>query len=237
MIPLVLVAIGLLAVAVGWWLMRGLGPGARVGRILAATKVVEMGVATGLASSGERRYVGVGGRVDAEDPWEDENGRPLVLRRSVLERRDGGRWIPLQEERRVVPFELSGALERIGVDGAALDEGLVVVTRESRGTAAEVPDRVPPGTPPATPIRYRVQLLSAVDHALVLGVPTMGADGPVMTAGLGRPLILTTLEPSEAMRLLASGRRRTALAIGLLLAAGLGLVGVGVAAVLVDALL
>ena len=55
----------------------------------------------------------------------------------------------------------------------------------------------------------------------MLGVPGLepGA-GPILRPGLGRPLILTTLEPAEAMRLLASGRRGTAVAISALLAAG-----------------
>ncbi|HEX5828919.1 MAG TPA: hypothetical protein VFY23_15450, partial [Candidatus Limnocylindrales bacterium] len=141
-----------------------------------------------------------------------------------------------EEDRRVVPFELSGALERIGVDGDALDEGLVVVTRESEGTAADIPDRVPAGTPPETPIRYRVQFLSAIDHALVLGVPTMTADGPVMSSGLGRPLVVTTLEPAEAMRLLASGRQQTTRVITILFAAGLTAITIGVAWAVVDAL-
>ena len=124
----------------------------------------------------------------------------------------------LRGDRRSVPFQVSGALEHIGVDADAIDDGLVVVTRESEGTAADVPDRVPAGTPPTTPIRLRVEFLSTIDHALVLGVPTATPDGPVMTAGLGRPLIVTTLEPAEAMRLLAEGRQTTTRAITGLLA-------------------
>jgi hypothetical protein len=234
-IPLVLVLGGVVALVAGWWLLRRLGPGARIGRILAATRVVEVGAATALAAAGELRYVGVGGRIDADEPWDDESGRPLVYRRSSLERRDGSRWVPLEEDRRVVPFEVAGALERIGVDGDDLDEGLVVVSRESEGTAADIPERVPPGTPPATPIRYRVQFLSAVDHALVLGVPVMTDAGPLMRAGLGRPLIVTTLEPAEAMRLLASGRQQTTRAISGLLVGGLAAVVVGLAWAVVDA--
>jgi hypothetical protein len=236
-IPLLLVAAGLVALAAGWLAMRRLGPGARIGRILAATKVVEMGQAVAIASSGQARYVGVGGRVDAEEPWEDEGGRPLVFRRSRLERRDRNRWTPFEEDRRVVPFELAGALERIEVDGEVLDEGLVVVTRESEGTAAEIPDRVPPGTPPTTPIRLRVEFVSAVDHALVLGVPVQEGDRVVMRPGLGRPLILTTLEPAEAMRLLASGRQRATRVITVLLGSGLVAIAIGVGWAVVDAIL
>jgi hypothetical protein len=235
-IPLFLVLAGVVALGVGWWLLRGLGPRARVGRILAATPVVEVGRAVEIARAGEARYVGVGGRLDAEEPWDDESGRPLVFRRSSLERREGNRWVPLETDRRVVPFEVSGAVDRIGVDGEALDEGLIVVTRESSGTASEIPDRLPPGTPPETPIRFRVEHLSAIDHALALGVPRMTGSGPMLGPGLGRPLILTTLEPAEAMRLLAQGRQGTTRLISALLAGGASAVAIGLAWLAVDAL-
>jgi len=236
-IPLLLVLVGAVALVAGWWLLRGLGPKARIGRILAATHVVEVGRAIQLATAGEPRYVGVGGRLDAEEPWEDESGRPLVFRRSSLERREGAAWVAFEQDRRSVPFQLSGALEHIGVDADALDEGLVVVTRESEGTAADVPDRVPAGTAPTTPIRLRVEFLSSIDHALVLGVPTATPGGPVMTAGMGRPLIVTTLEPAEAMRLLAEGRQTTTRAIsGLLLGGGL-VVMIGLGWAVADAFL
>jgi len=236
-IPLFLVLAGVVALGAGWWLLRELGPRARVGRILAATPVVEVGRATELARSGETRYVAVGGRLDAEAPWNDENGRPLVFRRSVLERREGDRWIPIETDRRVVPFEVSGALDRIAVDAESLDEGLIVVTRESVGTASEIPDRVPAGVAPETQVRLRVEILSAIDHALVLGVPAMTDAGPALRPGLGRPLILTTLEPAEAMRVLAEGRQTTTRLISALLAGGSTAVAIGLAWLAVDAIL
>jgi hypothetical protein len=51
--------------------------------------------------------------------------------------------------------------------------------------------------------------------------------------GLGRPLILSTVESAEAMQLLAGGRRGRPLAALALLAAGLGLVALGLAWALV----
>ena len=50
-----------------------------------------------------------------------------------------------------------------------------------------------------------------------------------MTAGLGRPLILTTLETPEAMRLLAAGGPRRPLFAALALVAGMVALSVGVA--------
>lgn len=236
-IPPILVIAGFVALATGWWLLRGLGPGARVARIISATPVVPVARAVELAGQGRLRYVGVFGRVDAAEPFEDDAHRPLVFRRVRLELRRGRRWAPFEEARQVVPFEIGDGPERIAVDGEMLDEGLVVVPRESVGTAADVADRVPAGTPPATPTRLRLDLLTAVEHALVLGVPTLDSErGPILRPGLGRPLVLTDLEVPEAMRLLADGRRGTTRAISLLLGGGTALVLAGVSWAVVDAL-
>ena len=221
MIPLSLVVGGALVLAVGWLLMRRLGPDARIGRILASTPVVPVGEARELAARGANRYVGVFGRVDAEAPFEDDAHRPLVLRRTRLELQHGGRWDAFEDNREVVPFEVSEGLDRIAVDAEHLDGGLVVVKRESVGTAADIADHVPEGTPPATPARLRVELLTAVDHALVLGMPRLDpAAGPMLGPGLGRPLVLTNLERDEALRLLSGGRRGTTRLIAILLGAG-----------------
>lgn len=226
--------------AAGWWLLRGMGPGARVGRILAATRVVSVAeaVAEAIAAAGgtQPRYLGVTGRVDSTEEWEDEEHRPLVLRRRRLELRRADRWEAFEDVREVVPFEISEGMDTIAVDGGALDAGLIVVTRESVGTAADLGDRVPEGTDPATPARLRLELLTSVDHALVLGVPSMDPErGPILGPGLNRPLILTNLETPEALRLLAEGRQGTTRAISLLLALGVVAILSGVAWAVVDA--
>lgn len=222
MLPLTLILTGAFALAAGWLVLRATGPGARIGRILAATPVVPVSRAVELASSGTARYVAVDGRIDAEEPWEDDNHQPLVYQRTRLELRRGTGWSTFEDERRVVPFEVSEGLDRIAVDGSALDEGVVVVSRESEGTAADVPDRVPAGTVPSTPVRLRMELLSAVDHARVLGTPVLDPErGAILRPGLGRPLILTTLEPAEAMRVLAAGHRTATRGATVLLAGGL----------------
>jgi hypothetical protein len=236
-IPQLLAAAGVVALVAGWIAMRRIGPGARVGRILAATPVVTVPEARGLAEQRTSRYVAVEGRLDAEEPFEDEHGRPLVLRRTRLELADGRGWRTVDDRREVVAFGLSEGLDTIAVEGAALDEGLIVVRRESEGTAGEIPDRLPAGTPPSTPVRVRLALLSTVDHAVVLGVPVMDATaGPILRPGLGRPLILSTLEHGEAMRVLAVGRRGTARVATVLLAGGVALFVTGVAWTVIDAL-
>jgi len=220
-IPLSLVVVGALVLGAGWMLMRRLGPEARIGRILAVTPRVPVAEAREIAARRANRYVGVFGRVDAEEPFEDDAQRPLVLRRTRLELRSGSRWDAFEDQREVVPFEISEGMDRIAVDGEGLDTGLVVVQRESVGVAADLADRAPDGTPPETSARLRIELLTAVDHALVLGVPVLDpARGPMLRAGLGRPLVLTNLEKEEAMRLLAHGRQPSTRIIAILLAGG-----------------
>jgi hypothetical protein len=79
-------------------------------------------------------------------------------------------------------------------------------------------------------VRLRIDQISAVEHATAAGVPTLARDGStLLTAGMGRPLLLTTLDPDEAMRVLASDQRRVLLsALGLLVAAPIVVI-VGVA--------
>ncbi|MGK2852480.1 MAG: hypothetical protein ACSLFN_16430 [Candidatus Limnocylindrales bacterium] len=229
--PLLLIAAGVAALAVGVALLRHYGPRYRVGRLLAATPLITIAEAR-LRASGPARYIGISGRIDAEDEFEDDAHRPLVLRRARVQVRDGADWVTVDEHRQAVAFEIREGLDGIAIDTAALDEGLVVVLRESVGTAADVPDRVPDGTTPETPVRLRVEQISSVEHAIVLGVPITDddvADGVRLTAGLGRPLVLTTLERDEAMRVLTEGGTRRPLIAAIALASGLVLLTLGVA--------
>lgn len=230
MTPQLLVGLGLVALVLGALLLRSFGTGYRVGRILAGTPAVSIGEALELAARGEPRYVRVSGRLDSEQEFEDEHHRPLVFRRVRIEALRGGRWQTVEEHRQAVDFEVREGLEAIQVDHAVLDGGLVVIPRESSGTAGEVPGFVPADLAPDTPVRMRVDQVSAIEHASVAGVPLTGPDGVTrLTALPGRPLVLTTLERDEAMRILAHGRRTRVAAAATCLASGLGLVGLGLA--------
>ena len=237
MVPVLLIVLGGLAVVGGFVVLLSYGPRYRVARLLATTARVSVDDARAIADRSEARYVRVDGRLDSEENFEDERHRPLVFRRTRLDARSAGGWQNLGERKEHVPFEVREGLSAIAVDGSALDTGLVVVPRESTGIAADAADRVPPTLPPTTPVRLRIDQVSSVEHAIVLGVPVSNGTGqPRLTAGLGRPLVLTTLEPPEAMRILAAGRARPGVAAALL-AAGFGLVVVGVIWLLVGAIL
>ena len=86
--PLVLILLGFALLGAGFVVLRTFGPRYRVGRLLAATPMVSIAEALALAD-GPARYVGVVGRIDAEDEFEDDAHRPLVLRRARIERRSG----------------------------------------------------------------------------------------------------------------------------------------------------
>jgi hypothetical protein len=234
--PLLLVAAGVLAVVGGVAVLKTFGSRYRVGRLLATTPLVDMAEALSIAADGRPRYVRIDGRIDAEDEFEDINHRPLVFRRTRLEAYRSGRWVTFEDSRETVPFEIRDGGLTIVIDGDAIDTGLVVVPRESVGAAADLVDRAPSGMLPETRVRATVEQLSSVDHATALGVPTAGkapGDPPHLTAGLGRPLILTNLAPDEAMRVLAQGSTRPRIAAacfvagGVLVVAGLAWAGLG----------
>ncbi len=237
MTPLLLILLGFALLGVGFAVLRTFGPRFRVGRLLASTPMVSIAEAIALAD-GPVRYVGIRGRIDAEDEFEDDAHRPLVLRRARIQRRHRTGWETLDAHVEAVAFGVREGLESIAVDHTALDDGLVVIPRESVGTAADVADRVPEGTRPDAPVRLRVDLVSSVEHAIVLGVPTRDPAGgtATMTAGLGRPLILTTLEPAEAMRVIAEGGDRRPLLVAISFAAGAIALTLGLAWAIIGAM-
>jgi hypothetical protein len=229
-IPIVLVFLGLLALASGAIALSSFGSGLRIGRLLATTPRVSIVAARELALSGRPAYVRIEGRIDSDTSFEDSAHRPLVLRRTRVQIRHGREWTTVEDGRETVPFDLREGLDAIEVDGPALGDGLVVVPRDSSGRVADLIDRVPLGTDAGLSARVRIDQISAVEHAIALGVPVQDDPGPVrLTAGLGRPLILTTLEQNEAMRVLAGGRRRRAIVAAGLLASGAVLVLLGAA--------
>ena len=236
-IPLAFLTAGLVALAAGAVVLRTFGPRYRIGRLLATTPEVTVGEAIRLAD-GSPRYVAVQGRIDAEEPFEDDVHRPLVYRRTRLEQRSGSSgWTAFEDHREAVAFQVREGLDEIGIDTDVLDSGLIVVRREAVGTAADVQDRAA-DLAPDTPVRLRIEQVSAVEHAIAVGVPRRTPAGVVrMTEGLGRPLIVTTLEPSEAMRILADGRTRRPLLAAICLVTGLVLVSIGFAAAVVGVVL
>ena len=233
-----LIVFGLLAGLAGYLLLRRSGTGWRVGRLLAGAPERTLAEAAAVAGSGEPAFVRLHGRIDSDEEFPGDDGKPLVYRRRQLQRRTGrSGWETFDDQRLAVPFVLSEKGQRVAIETDALGDGLVVVPRESEGVAADLTaDAVAgelPAMEPETPVRLRIEQISAVDHATAAGVPSMADDGTVMLGpGLGRPLVLTTLDQDEAMRVLA-GDQRTGLLVasGLLIATPL-IIGAGLVATL-----
>lgn len=236
--PLLLAAAGVVALGIAAAILRSFGSGYRVGRLLAVVPAFTVAEAVQLAESGRTAYVRIEGRIDSDADWEDADHRPLVLRRTTLDWRPakGGPWTRFDTNLEVVPFVVREGLDEIAIDGGAIADGLVTVPRESVGNARDVEAMTAAGIDPAAGARLRIDHVSTVDHATVLGVPARAPDGRItMGPGLGRPLILSTLEGDEAMRTLtggALGRSRLAAAC---LAAGIVLIVLAAAWWLVDA--
>lgn len=230
MAPLLLVAIGLAALVTGVALVASFGDRLHVGRLLARTNRVEVAELPALAAASPPPYVRVDGRIDSEDEFEDAAHRPLVFRRTLVQVRRRFGWRTVDEGRESVPFGVADARAEAAIDPDDLGVGLVVVPREARGVAGDLPERVPPDIRADTPVRVRVDQVSSIEHAIVLGVPTLGPSGPVLRGRPGRPLVLTTLEPPEAMRILADGRQDVIrIAVGLF-AAGVVAIALGATA-------
>jgi hypothetical protein len=219
--PLVLAVLGLASLAGAVLLLRSVGPAYRVARLLAATPEVTLTEAIALAGGPARRYVRITGRISSDEEFPDEHDRPLVFRRRRVETEAGARRRILSDVREAVPFGIELRSEYLAVDGEALGDGLVVIVREAFGTGAELPPELRSMVAPEAPVRVLVEQVSAVEHATAAGVPVLGPDGlPLLGPGLGRPLILTTLELPAAMRVLARGKRRVVVAAAALLVCG-----------------
>ncbi|MBX3030331.1 MAG: hypothetical protein KF809_09240 [Chloroflexi bacterium] len=273
MIAVVLVLLGIVAVGVAAVMLRVVGSGYRIGRLLAAAPEMPLATVTGtgdgagtavgagtgvVAGTGSGAgtdhadatthragstpgtlpagYLRVTGRVSSEQEFPDDMDRPLVFRRTRLQTREGRSWRTIDDDRIAVPFGIEERGAYVAVDLDALGDGLVVVPRVATGVASDLPDAMRPtgiDLPPDRPVRVRIDQLSAVEHATVAGVVARGPDGtPTLTAGAGRPLIVTSLAPAEAMRVLAGEDRGLVRLAAMLLVLGLGLIAAAIVAFL-----
>jgi len=199
--------------------------------------------------AGDAHYLAVSGNIDAVEAFEDENHRPLVYRRERVLVADGSAWREIDHVVRSVPFVLSDGGHSVAIDAEKLAEGLVVIERQWDGSVEELAtanrDYQDPesgtlvaqlaATAPSTRARVILEQISTLDRGTAAGVLR---DGTLTVGGAGQPLVLTTLDRREALRILGSGQR-VSLAAGsialLLLIAGLLLLLAGGAALLSEA--
>ena len=222
---------------IAFLLLRSLGIRYRVGRLLAVAPAAEIDAARELATR-KPKYVRLSGRISSDEEFPDENDRPLVFRRKRIEIAGAdGKWRTIADEREAVPFGLETRDAFMAVDSAVIGDGLVAIPRESTGKLSDLPAELLEGVAdlpgPDTPARLIIEQLSAVEHATVCGTPVLRDGQPMITAGLGRPLVITTLEPAAAMRLLAAGQRPRVLAADACLGGALVILGVPLVALIV----
>ena len=233
--------IGGALVVIGLLLSRRTDTRTRVGQLLAGLSPISPTAALRLAAlRGEAApYLAIKGSIDAPEIFEDEHHRPLVFRRERVSIADEHGWRVIDDAVRSLPFVISDASSAIKIATGDLGEGLVVVERRWEGSVADLhaagreyqsPETAGlvaaiAASDPTRGARVGLEQISNLDRATAAG---QLIDGE-LRAGAGRPLLVTTLERAEALRLLGGeGRGRLAsstvalalLALGLLLLLG-----------------
>lgn len=230
-----LLALGIALITLAVWASRRGGTRARAARLMAGLAPVSPDEALLV---GEDRYLAVQGSIDAAEAFDDENHRPLVYRRERVLIREGdtesgATWRELERVVRSVPFSISDSTTSIAIDAAALTDGLVVIERQWEGSVAELAaaGRAFRDTAtntlvaqlalsaPQLKARVTLEQISTLDRGTVVGLLR---NGRLTAGGAGQPLVLTTLDRREALRILGSEPRGTLavslLALGALLA-------------------
>ena len=233
--------IGAALIVAGLLLSRRTDVRTRAGQLLAGLSPISPTEALRLvALRGESApYLAIKGSIDAPEIFEDEHHRPLVYRRERVSIADERGWRVIDDAVRSLPFVLSDASSAITIATADLADGLVVVERRWEGSVAELhaagreyqsADTAAlvaalAASDPSRQARVGLEQISNLDRATAAG---QLVDGE-LRAGAGRPLVVTTLDRAEALRLLGGeGRGRLAsstlalalLALGLLLLIG-----------------
>jgi len=233
MSPIALIGIAL--VAVGLLLSRRANVRTRAGQLLAGLSPITPTEALRLAAlrGDSAPYLAIKGSIDAPEIFEDENHRPLVFRRERISIADGQGWRVIDVAERSLPFVVSDASSAIRIATADLADGLVVVERRWEGSVAELHAAgreyqsaetaalvaALATSDPTRQARVGLEQISNLDRATAAG---QLVDGE-LRAGAGRPLVVTTLERAEALRLLGGeggGRLASSTATLALLALG-----------------
>jgi len=209
---LLIAGLGLIALAA--WASRRGGARARAARLLAGLSPITPHQAL---LAGEGRYLAIEGGIDAAEAFDDENHRPLVYRRERVLVADKTTWRELERVVRSVPFFIADGGHAVAIDAAALAGGLVVIERQWEGSVAELA---------AAAREYRDPATTALVKQLAVSTPTLTArvileqistldrgtaagllrNGTLTAGGEGQPLVLTTLDRRDALRILGNER-------------------------------
>ena len=236
-----LAVMGVALIVAGLLFSRRTDARTRAGQLLAGLSPISPTEALKLAAlrGGAAPYLAIKGSIDAPEIFEDEHHRPLVYRRERVSVADEGGWRVIDTAERSLPFVVSDPSNSISIATADLADGLVVVERRWEGSVADLhaagreyqrPETAAlvaalAASDPTRRARVGLEQVSNLDRATAAGQLVNGE----LRAGVGRPLVVTTLERAEALRLLGTeGRGRLAtstlalafLALGVLLLLG-----------------
>lgn len=211
--------IGAALLVIGLLLSRRTDARTRAGQLLAGLSPISPTEALKIAAlrGDSAPYLAIKGSIDAPEIFEDEHHRPLVFRRERVSIADEGGWRVIDAAERSLPFVVSDPSNSISIATTDLADGLVVVERRWEGSVAELH---------AAGREYQRPETAALVAALATSDPTRGArvgleqisnldrataagqlvDGE-LRAGAGRPLVVTTLERADALRLLGGEAR------------------------------
>jgi len=236
-----LAVMGVALIVAGLLFSRRTDARTRAGQLLAGLSPISPTEALKLAAlrGGAAPYLAIKGSIDAPEIFEDEHHRPLVYRRERVSVADEGGWRVIDTAERSLPFVVSDPSNSISIATADLADGLVVVERRWEGSVADLhaagreyqrPETAAlvaalAASDPTRRARVGLEQISNLDRATAAGQLVNGE----LRAGVGRPLVVTTLERAEALRLLGTeGRGRLAsstLALALLTLGVLLLIG------------
>jgi len=228
--------VGAALIVSGLLLSRRTDVRTRAGQLLAGLSPITPTEALRLAAlrGASAPYLAIKGSIDAPEIFEDESHRPLVYRRERVSIADEQGWRVIDEAVRSLPFVISDASSAINVSTADLADGLVVVERRWEGSVADLhaagreyqsPETAAlvaaiAASDPTRGARVGLEQISNLDRATAAG---QLVDGE-LRAGAGRPLVVTTLERADALRLLGGeGRGRLASSTAALALFALGL--------------
>jgi len=206
---------GAALIALSVWSSRRGGTRTRAARLMAGVAPISPRDALLI---GDGHYVAVSGSIDAAEAFDDENHRPLVYRRERVLIADGTKWREIERIVRSVPFVISDGEHALAIDAAAITDGLVVIERQWDGSVAELAaagreyqdsDSAAlvaqlAAAAPSTKARVALEQISTLDRGTAAGILR---DGRLTAGGNGQPLVLTTLDRREALRILGSGGR------------------------------
>ncbi len=240
---LLAVVIGVIGVLVGTYLVRSSGANTSVGRRLAGARPIPLAELRDLASGDAlpRGAVRIEGRVRCADPLiTPEGDRLALLHRDIELQSPTGEWRVVERIRESRPIDLWERMVSIPVDLSRLAEPLVAIPIVWEGLPADLgPAQLPAvarltadGDPPQR-ARSTTRQVSLVDRLIVMGHPSRSADGSVR---LDPPLggyLATTVELDVAMRLLAGGRRTRMVSGFALAGAGVLVLALAAAALLI----